>query len=121
MLHLSWVGGASLQGREVTCHAFFPSLRAPVPAAKRRRHPAGSPDVLCLFSRPCGCTVPFQLCGGTLLICIVPCRCELGHQLVLRTGTHPLYLNLQEHKSQVMIKIIDTNNLNFCTLWFYMF
>ena len=112
------------------CSLFF-SLRAPVPAAKRRRHLASSPDVLCLFSRPCGCTVPFQLCGSTLLICIVPCRSELGHQLVLRTGTHPLHLNLQEHKSQIMIKIIDTNNAvstntvtnisELCTLWLYMF
>jgi hypothetical protein len=37
----------------------------------------------------------------------VPRRCELGHQLVLCTGTHPLHLNLQEHKSQAMIKIMD--------------
>lgn len=105
-------GWKALHSREegsLAC-SFSPSLRAPVPAAKRRRHPASSPDVLCLFCCPCGCAVPFQLCRSTLLVCVMPRRCKLGHQLVLRTGTHPLHLNLQGHKSRAMIKIIDTNN-----------
>jgi hypothetical protein len=38
----------------------------------------------------------------------MPRRWEPGNQLVFRTGTHPLDLNLQEHKSRAMIKVIDT-------------
>ena len=64
--------------------------------------------MLCLLSGPCGYTILFQLCYDTLLVCTVPRQCELGHQLVLRTGKHLLHLNLQEHKA--MVKIIDTKN-----------
>lgn len=56
--------------------------------------------MLCLLSGPRRCAVPFQLRRGTLLVCAVPRRRELGHQLVLRAGTHPLHLDLEERNAK---------------------
>lgn len=89
----------SLVDRSNACCFFLGlRLRAPVPAAKRGWHPTGSPDVLCLLRRPSGAAVPLRLGGSSLLVCGVPRGRELAHQLVLRTGSHPLHLDLEKKK-----------------------
>jgi hypothetical protein len=86
-------------------HALLQRLRAPVPAAERGRHPASSPDVLCLLCRPCGTTVPLRLRVSSLLVRSVPCGRELAHQPVLRTGSHPLHIDLEQMKHEIFVNM----------------
>jgi hypothetical protein len=111
-MHHSWAGGTSRQGREVSlAMLFFPlSLEHPVPGFQQPNEGGIWPVLLmCSACSAVLAVARFLFSSREHASCLrYASPMEPGNQLVFRTGTHPLDLNLQEHKSRAMIKVIDT-------------